>query len=376
MYIMSHYNNQNITLDTKYDDNKQCIVGTCSDMCPREEVTLRKKEKLVHVLEVTGSGYKLIKSYSRSAASANMAVPRLLRPYPVLFDTIHYLLIKVSNRSDVPMSVLYDFLNDRLRAVRQDMTIQRLPPEECIVLLEPMIRFYVYFGYRLCEHPLSEYDPVLNKKYLLECLKWYLSSCDLIERSKVGVNDVDEIIDNLSSLNVNRGKDGTLSCDRILVESLYILCNLDDIHPLYRYLNLPKSIKRVSILKLTYNIALAHQHRNYIRMLQLSTRLCPLTFSVLCLYLPSLQKRALQSLSTAFNSKHLTVPVRVVQKWLAFNSEEEVRSACKYYGLEATDGVFFNKSNFKHNENMLPPKKYYKAKILSLKLEDVLSYTI
>ncbi|XP_050345135.1 germinal-center associated nuclear protein [Nymphalis io] len=373
---MSQYHNQDIFLDTEYNDNKQCIVGTCLDMCPREEITLRKKEKLVHVLEVTGSGYKLIKSYSRSAASANMAVPRLLRPYPVLFDTIHYLLLKVSKRSDVQMSVLYDFLNDRLRAVRQDMTIQRLPPEESIILLEPMIRFYVYYGYRLCDHPLSEYDPVLNKKYLLECLKWYLSCCDLMEQSKIGVNDVDAIIDNLSTLNVNRGKDGTLSCDRILIESFYILCNLDDMHPLYRYLNLPKSIKRVSILKLTYDIAVAHLQGNYIRMWKLSKRLCPLTFSVLCLHLPSLQKRALQSLSSAFNSKQLTVPVTAIKQWLAFNSEEEVRTACTHYGLKATDGVLFNKNNFKLNLNTLPPKKYYKAKILCLKLEDVLSYTV
>lgn len=55
---------------------------------------------------------------------------------------------RVTFRTDVPLAVVYDFVNDRLRAVRQDMIIQRLPPRECQVLLEPMVRFYVYFGYR------------------------------------------------------------------------------------------------------------------------------------------------------------------------------------------------------------------------------------
>ncbi|CAH2086881.1 unnamed protein product [Euphydryas editha] len=359
-----------------YNEDKLCIVGTCPDMCPFEEVTLREEEKLVHVLEVTGEGYKLVKSYSRSAASANMAVPRLLRSYPVLYDTVQYLLLKVSKRTDVKMSVMYDFLNDRLRAVRQDMTIQRLPEEECLVLLEPMIRFYVYYAYRLCDYPLNEYDPVLNKKYLLECIKWFLSCCDNIDRDNAGTDDVDSLVEDLSKLNVSNQKHGELSCDRILVESLYILCNLDDIHPLYRYLNLSKQIKRVSILKLTYNIAVANLHGNYIRMWKLAKRLCPLTFSALCLYLPKLQKRSLQVLSNAYNSKQLTVPVKVVQQWLMFNSEEEVRAACTYYGLKATDGVNFNKNSFKLDANELPPRKHYQAKILHLKLEDVLSYTL
>ncbi|XP_045445696.1 SAC3 domain-containing protein 1 [Melitaea cinxia] len=344
-------------------------------MCPLEEVTLRKEEKLVHVLELTDEGYKLVKCYSRSAASANMAVPRLLRPYSVLYATVQYLLLEVSNRTDVKMSVKYDFLNDRLRAVRQDMTIQRLRPQECLVLLEPMIRFHVFYAYRLCDYPLNEYDPVLNKKYLLECMKWFLSCCDIIDR-KAEKNDVDSLIDDLSKLNVNKGKHGVLYCDRILVESLYILCNLDDIHPIYRYLNLPKQIKRTSILKLTYDMAIANLHGNYVRMWKLAKQLCPLTFSALCLYLPKLQKRSLQVLSSAYNSKQLTVPVKVVQQWLAFNSEEEVRETCVYYGLKATEGVNFNKSCLKLDVNELLPRKHYQAKILHLKLEDVLSYTL
>ncbi|XP_039747406.1 SAC3 domain-containing protein 1 isoform X1 [Pararge aegeria] len=358
--------------------NEICTKGICMEMCPSEEVILRVKEKMVHVLELTRSGHKLVKCYCRSAANSNMAVPQLLRPFRVLSDTVHYLLLEISNRSNIKMSVMYDFLDDRLRAVRQDMTIQRLPPEECVVLLEPMIRFYIYYGYRLCDHPISEFDPVLNKKYLLECMKWFLNCCDVLQNTDKVEDDVDTILTHFNSLDISKTRP-ELSCDRILVESLYILCNLDSIHPLYRYLCLPNYLKRVSALKLAYNIAIANMKCNFIKIFKLSRKLCPLTFSALCLHHPMIQRRALQAMSFAYNSQHLTVPVEVLKQWLAFNSYEEARSTCMHYGLKVVKekhGVCFNKHTFKVDVEQHQLTKYYQAKILQLKLEDVLSYTV
>ncbi|XP_052737841.1 SAC3 domain-containing protein 1 [Bicyclus anynana] len=358
-------------------ENGLTIHGTCMELCPTEEVTLRMKEKLVHVLEVTSSGHKLVKSFCRSAANSNLAVPRMLRPFGVLSDTVHYLLLELSNRTDVKMSVLYDFLDDRLRAVRQDMTIQRLPPEQCVILLEPMIRFYVYYGYRLYNHPISEYDPVLNRKHLLECIKWFLNCCDKLDSTQTVQCDINTIIGNFNSLDICKTSP-ELYYDRILIESLYILSNLDDIHPLHRYLALPGHVKKASALKLAYYIALANMNNNYVRVLKLSKHLCPLTFSVLSLYLPTLQRKALHAMSHAYNSKHLVVPVEVLKQWLAFNTLEEVRAICIHYGMSLVrekDGICFEKAKFKNNVEQ-HRQLCFQAKILQLKLDEVLSYTI
>nr|XP_034840422.1 germinal-center associated nuclear protein [Maniola hyperantus] len=348
-----------IVPDNLLDDNnietRKCTQGICMEMCPPEEVTLRTKEKLVHVLEVTTSGHKLVKSYCRSAADSNMVVPRLLRPFPVLSDTVHYLLLEVPKRKDVKkLSVKYDFLNDRLRAVRQDMTIQRLLPEQCVVLLEPMIRFYVYYGYRLSDHPSNEFVPVLNKKDLLQCMKWFLNCCDVLHKPEEG-DDIDSIIDSLNSLDICKVRP-ELSCDRILIESLYIICNLNDIHPLYRYLRLPKYVKRAPALKLAYDIAIANKNGNYIRTLRLAKRLCPLTYAALCLSLPTIQRRALQVMSHGYSSKNLTVPVEVLKDWLWFNSCEEVRATCAHYELQVLQekhGVCFNKTSFIESQQVI-----------------------
>lgn len=51
-------------------------------------------------------------------------------------------------RSDVDWAKIYDFVFDRLRAIRQDMVIQRIDVHMSIQLYEPIVRFYVYAAER------------------------------------------------------------------------------------------------------------------------------------------------------------------------------------------------------------------------------------
>ncbi|CAH3883101.1 unnamed protein product [Pieris brassicae] len=321
-------------------------------MCPQDEIWLRKREKLIHILEVVGDNFKLVKSYSRSAADANIAVPSLLRPYSVLKKTVNYLLHEVGKQTNVPVIVIYDFLNDRLRAVRQDMTIQRLLPEQCMELLEPIIRFHVYFAYRLCEKAINEFDPVLNNKLLLECVKWFLSCADEMDRLNRCFNTHKTAL----SLDLLNLEDSKTMCDRVLVECLYILCNIENYQPLVRYLGLPSYIKRNPRLKLVYEIAIANIKNDFIRVCRLSHRLCPLTTCVFVIYLPRLQRNSLLIMSSAYNSKQLTVPTTILQDWMLFNSVVDVTECCKHYGLNVDNGVQFNKLSFKCDIEAHKPK--------------------
>ncbi|CAK1552656.1 unnamed protein product [Leptosia nina] len=348
------------------NNQSHIIKGTCYALCPEEEINLRERENLVHILEVVNKKHKLVKCFSRSAADAHMAIPRLLRPFNILRDTVKHLLFVVAKRIDVPLAVMYDFLNDRLRAVRQDVTIQRLPPAQCLELLEPIIRFHVYFGYRLCEKPTNEFNPTLNKQYLLECIKWFLSSIDELEKSKY---NFDTTILNLELLKLDeKDKD----YDRVLIESLYILCNMDDETPMKRYLQLPKEIKRNPRLRLTYDIAISNLKGNYINVCRLYHRLCPLTACAFLTYLPVLQRRSLQKMSSAYNSKHLSIPTEVIQEWLLFNSISEAAECCKHYGLSVNGGVCFNKSAFKHEADIHRLGNNQTA--AQITLQDILTY--
>lgn len=88
---------------------------------------------------------------------------------------------------------------------------------------------------RLCTLSDTLFDPILNKKFLLECLKLYLK-CKDEHDSTYG------LAEEMSTLSID--KTNKILCDHLLMEALYIMCNLNDLSPLYRYINLPKIYKR------------------------------------------------------------------------------------------------------------------------------------
>ncbi|KOB67529.1 80 kDa MCM3-associated protein, partial [Operophtera brumata] len=125
---------------------------------------------MVHVLEKIGTKTQLVKSYSRSAADSNMVVPQHLRPFNVLRVTVAYLLFE-----------LYGL-------------------------------------------PLNDFDPVLHKKYLLECLKWFLSCCD--DTKDLEDYSDEEVMpsglcDLMATMDIEPGN--KLACDRVLMECLRAL---------------------------------------------------------------------------------------------------------------------------------------------------------
>lgn len=69
---------------------------------------------------------------------------------------------------DSQFALLYEFLADRYRAVRQDIIVQRLNDDLTSSLFEQMICFYIRAKYRaeLCK--ISTYDAVLHARELDE----------------------------------------------------------------------------------------------------------------------------------------------------------------------------------------------------------------
>ncbi|XP_068227364.1 uncharacterized protein [Palaemon carinicauda] len=160
------------------------MVGSCLTMCPSAEVRLRQTEGLLHTLEkaVNANGEKMnygnprfmVKEFSRSAAGHEIK-PSDVRPLPVLAKTVKFLLTNSCCREDVPWALIYQFVSDRLRAVRQDLCVQGVKNLDCIKIHLASVRFHVYSHYRMCEHELADFDPYLNKKMLLETLTLILA---------------------------------------------------------------------------------------------------------------------------------------------------------------------------------------------------------
>lgn len=91
---------------------------------------------------------KVVKEFSRSAAGVQTPKPHSLRTKNCLKRTVNYLLTDIIRDDRKPFHVAYDFIFDRLRAIRQEIVMQDLDEVTTIALIEPMIMFLAYSLYR------------------------------------------------------------------------------------------------------------------------------------------------------------------------------------------------------------------------------------
>ena len=154
------------------------IVGTCPEMCPPAERERRARDEDLDPFERDGG--------RRNATTPALAVKKFTRstdnPVPSLFRTpaalrasmTHLLgLLRTHGRAD--FKAAYRFLWDRFRAIRTDITVQRLCDPLAVWLYECMARFHILAAHALCEDAQSVANPDgfnahLNIDQLTKCL--------------------------------------------------------------------------------------------------------------------------------------------------------------------------------------------------------------
>lgn len=92
--------------------------------------------------------YLPVKSFSRSAAGCKQPKSSDLRTIVALRKTIDYLLGNIFMDTRRSYSFAYDFIFDRLRAIRQEIVMQNIDTINTIKLLEPIVMFLAYSIYK------------------------------------------------------------------------------------------------------------------------------------------------------------------------------------------------------------------------------------
>lgn len=345
--------------------------GTCMAMCPEKERRMREEKCLLHIFERDQSKHtkypkadsaKIVKCFNRPAAGRSMTDLSELRPKPVLIMTINYLFTKIATRADYNWVFIYDFIFDRLRAIRQDLVIQRIDPLDTIEILEPIVRFHVYAAQRLCTHSITTFDPKINYQHLLECLKHLLVCYDECSKIEIDNTDIDVTLKNLNLRN-NRSE----------MEAIYLLINLGEINSLTRGLNLPKRYKQSSEVKLAMKISLAAYLKNYVRTCRLISTLPPLLKCAALCNLRKIRSESLQVMSEGYNSKTLTFPINKLQEILLYRDICQIKTDCQLFGLMFTnENVFFEKRKFENTDKFANPEMLFDAKELHQLLPEIL----
>jgi hypothetical protein len=118
----------------------------------RERVTRERLRDLAVFERLYGNPSKssteiAVKKFCRTLSAADVQASDV-RPLPVLEETLRYLLSLLDSKEH-PFEVVHDFIFDRTRSIRQDLSIQNLANERVIYLYEEMVKFHVISHERL-----------------------------------------------------------------------------------------------------------------------------------------------------------------------------------------------------------------------------------
>ena len=171
----------NVSCDVVDTSDASTMSGLLLTMCSEVEAREREACRELSVLEQqrgseatqrrpTVDVALAVKRYQRPAAGAPPPAIAELRPLHVLQRTVEYLLTLWTTRDDVPAISRYVFISDRLRAVQQDMTIQRLRSG---ALLARIVRFHLLMEAEFSSTPQAAalgFSAVQNRSLLCNAL--------------------------------------------------------------------------------------------------------------------------------------------------------------------------------------------------------------
>ncbi|XP_078340085.1 germinal-center associated nuclear protein-like [Crassostrea virginica] len=83
-----------------------------------------------------------------------------------------YLLSQIADRGeDGKWGDWFDFLWNRTRGIRKEITLQQFCSTESTALLKKCVRFHIFCAERLCEEDMHSFDDKINNENMTKCLQ-------------------------------------------------------------------------------------------------------------------------------------------------------------------------------------------------------------
>ncbi|KAL6902096.1 hypothetical protein ACP4OV_004972 [Aristida adscensionis] len=177
-------------------DEAPPIVGTCPEMCPARERAQRERLRDLSVFErVAGDPARTspslaVKKFCRTISSTNVQSSDI-RPLPVLRITMDYLL-HLLDSSEHPFEIIHDFIFDRTRSIRQDLSMQNIVNEQAIQIYEDVVKFHITSHQRLARsYQDSDASSLcyLNMEQLTKCLLSLFDMYHIVHKSNMYSNN-------------------------------------------------------------------------------------------------------------------------------------------------------------------------------------------
>ncbi|XP_071946158.1 germinal-center associated nuclear protein-like [Antedon mediterranea] len=316
------------------------VRGSCRDMCPEKERYMREVQRRVHVFEMIPGTDKnpqinhaiAVKEYSRSSADQEAPLPHELRPSAVLNMTMDYLLTSIMDKGEGRWADWFDFVWNRTRGIRKDITQQHLCNLTAVDLVEKCARFHIYCAHRLCEAGTRAFDPKINNENLTKCL----------QSLKQFYSDLDE--------------EGTVCPNEAEFRGYNVLLNLNQGDILREVQKYRFEVRESSQVKFAVQVFTALNSNNYVRFFKLVKSATYLPACALHRYFTQVRGSALETMVKAYSTaRGGSYPLKEFVRQLSFEDQNEASEFCASHGLEVTDGdiIFESKYSFVRPSNAI-----------------------
>ncbi|XP_061679793.1 germinal-center associated nuclear protein [Syngnathoides biaculeatus] len=303
-------------------DLSKVFVGTCPDMCPEKERYMRETRNQLNLYEVLPDTEMVdhaaaIKEYSRSSADQEEPLPHELRPLPVLSMTMDYLVTQIMDQGHDTLRDWYDFLWNRTRGIRKDITQQHLCCPLTVSLIEKCTRFHLHCAHHLCEEPMSVFDVKINNENLTKCLQTLKEMYEDLMDRQIYCPCEAEFRQYSVLLKLNDGD---------------ILREVQQFRDVVR--NSPEVCFAVEAFA-------ALNNNNFVRFFKLVTRASYLASCLLHRYFNQVRAKALKTLTIAHTvgPRATSFPLEDVVRMLMFCSAKEATHFIQQFSLNVSEGV-------------------------------------
>ncbi|GMT22051.1 hypothetical protein PFISCL1PPCAC_13348, partial [Pristionchus fissidentatus] len=277
------------------------VVPQCDEMCPAQEIAFRRENALLHPLE-KDFDVSLVKEYTRPAAGCDHGNPELLRTADALELSVEY-LIDTFGREDLPFGMRFTFVEDRLRAVRQDITITRLSGEPALRLFEKQIFFLITSEYKARIERSKAFEAKLHATAIEECFQRW---SELLSTRDVDVE---------SSIGRFRGQVAAVHCLKRAADPESLLMAFEF-----------RSLMGTELFTQIFDLILSFREGNSCRFFKLLHTLPTVSLlqSACVSLLPSIRLEGLVTISKAFKSPNVKLPLGVVSRWMGYAEDNVV----------------------------------------------------
>ncbi|KAJ9182012.1 hypothetical protein P3X46_006050 [Hevea brasiliensis] len=351
------FSNGIISSDCDGLESSTVIIGLCPDMCPESERGEReRKGDLDQYERLDGdrnqtNKFIAVKKYNRTAERE----ASLIRPMPVLQKTIDYLLNLLDQPYDDRFLGIYNFLWDRMRAIRMDLRMQHIFNQEAITMLEQMIRLHIIAMHELCEYTKGEgfsegFDAHLNIEQMNKTSVELFQMYD--DHRKKGINVPTE--------QEFRGYYALLKLDKhpgYKVEPAELSLDLAKMSP---------EIRQTPEVLFARDVARACRTGNFVAFFRLARKARYLQSCLMHAHFAKLRTQALASLHCGLQNNQ-GLPVAQVANWLAME-EEDIESLLEHHGFlikEFEEPYMVKEGPYLNGDQDYPTKR---SKLVHLKI--------